>query len=220
LEKKKRLVKMKEKILAILPLILVAMSITGYTYAQWNDTVVVSNTMTFGQFAPEIGFVHPLECMEYHTDATGQLIEGEYEGKEVGDFQCDYDDPIIATDAYDRLAIGINNAYPGYEVHCNFTLTNIATYTVQIVSVNITDPNSKLAWQEDPLNPVHYEGIDIRGLVVVNLYLYEESAGEPLKGITLNPDDTKPCVLIIEIEQDAEESTTYNFQIEIMSEMV
>jgi hypothetical protein len=211
---------MKEKILAILPLILVAMSITGYTYAQWNDTVVVSNTMTFGQFAPEIGFVYPLACMEYHTNAAGQLMEGEYQGKEVGDCQCDYDDPIIATDAYDRLVIDIKNAYPDYEVHCNFTLKNIATYTIQIVSVTVTDPNSKLTWQEDPLDPKHYEGIDIRGLVVVNLYLYEESTGEPLKGITLNPDDTKPCMLITKIKQDAEECTTYNFQIEIMSEMV
>jgi hypothetical protein len=39
---------MKEKILTLLTFIFIAISISGFTYAQWNDTITVSNTMTFG----------------------------------------------------------------------------------------------------------------------------------------------------------------------------
>lgn len=211
---------MKEKTLTLLTIIFIALSITGFTYAQWNDTLVVKNIMTFGTSVPEIGFVYPRTCTEYHTDpVTSELKEGEYLGKEVGDCQCDYADPVT-TDAYDKLIIAISNAYPDYEVHCNFNLKNIGTYTVKIVSVTVTDPNGKLNWQQDFLDPEHYEGIDIRGLVVINLYIYEEPTGEPLKGIELAPDVTEPCELIIKIKQDAEEYTTYAFHVEIMSEKV
>ena len=210
---------MKEKVLTLLVIIFIALSITGLTYSQWNDTITICNTMTFGQLASEIGFVDPLTCMEYHRDATGQLQKGEYEGKDVGKCQCNYEDPVTP-DAYKELVINIKNAYPDYEAHCDFTLQNIGTYTVQIVSVTVTDPNGELTWKQDFLDLTHYEGVDVRELVVVNLYIYEESTGEPLKGITLDPGETKLCQLRIMIKQDAEECSTYAFQVEIMSEKV
>jgi len=82
LEEKKRPVKMKEKTLTILTLIFIAMSITGFTYAQWNDVIVVSNRMRFGDLT--LRFVHPLDSWD-NDDAT----------KDVGKRICEYTNPVL-----------------------------------------------------------------------------------------------------------------------------
>lgn len=206
---------MKEKNLAFLTCIFVVMSISGFTYAQWNDTVVVSSTMTLGQWNDTLnmGFVYPLNCTEYHTDPyTGKLMPGEYLGKDVGKYECKYKDLVTdlgtGISANKTLNITITNAYPGYEVHCNFTVQNIGQLPLHINETVISDPTGTLTWNS-------------------TLSALVDPDERPVIHITITPDlvcnnlsseEKMWFVLIIDITQNAEECHTYNLQVIIMYE--
>ncbi|MDH5733186.1 MAG: hypothetical protein OEY88_05310 [Candidatus Bathyarchaeota archaeon] len=204
---------MKEKILTLLTLIFIAMSITGFTYAQWNDTIVVKNTMSFGYWALNMAFVEPLTCTEYHTNPiTNELKEGEYLGKEVGSCDCEYDDWVIDPDTnmggYKTLTITINNAYPSYEVHCNYTLQNIGLLTLHINETVISDPNTILTW-----DPAQDALVNADGNPVIEI-----TTTPTLVCNTLDPEQKAKFEMSIHITDYAQECHTYTFQVQIMYE--
>ena len=214
---------MKEKTLALLTVIFIALSITGFTYAQWNDTIVISNTMTFGYWGDlNLVFVYPLTCTEYHTDPlTAELLEGEYLGKDVGNSDCQYDYEVTDTDTsksgYKMLIITINNAYPSYEVHCNYTLENIGLLPLHINETVISDPNGILTW-----DPAQGAIVDAGGNPIINI-----TTTPPLVCNTLQPEDdpNTPQLenkaefeIAIHVTDNAQECHTYTFQVEIMYE--
>ena len=201
---------MKEKTLTILVLIFVALSISGFTYAQWNDTLTITNTMTFGYWDDvNMGFVEPLTCTEYHTDPiTGELVQGEYLGKEVGKCECQYNDPITETEAYKTLTITINNAYPSYEVHCNYTLENIGTLTLHINETVISDPNNILTW-----DPAQGALVDANSNPIIKITTTPE-----LVCNNLSSEEKLEFEMAIHVTQNAEECHTYTFQVQIMYE--
>jgi hypothetical protein len=219
----KKMVKMKEKTLTILTLIFIAMSISGFTYAQWNDTITISNTMTFGMWGDlNMGFVQPLTCTEYHTDpATGELVEGEYLGKDVGKCECQYDDEVTDTDtgkkANKTLIITINNAYPDYEVHCNFTLENIGKLSLHINETVISDPNGVLTWDS-----AQGALVDANSNPIINITITPELVCNELQPeddpATPWPDNKAEFEMTIHITQNAQECHTYTFQVKIMYE--
>ena len=214
---------MKEKVLTLLTFIFIAMSISGFTYAQWNDIIVVSNTMRFGDL--NMGFTKQElpTCVEYHIDpATRQLVEGEYLGKDVGECECYYkdlkEDFDTGKEAYATLVIVITNAYPSYEVHCNFTLENIGTLRLHINETVISDPNGFLTW-----DPAQSALLD--------------ADGDPITIMTITPDlvcnylerDDNPATpwfdnkaefeMAIHITDNAEECHVYTFQVKITYEV-
>lgn len=205
---------MKEKIVVLLILVFIAMSISGFTYAQRNDTIVVSNMMTFGQWGGlNMGFVEPLTCTEFHTDpATGELVGGEYLGKDVGKCECHYTDlkpPDINTgkQGYATLVITITNAYPDYEVHCNFTLENIGTLPLYINETVISDPNGVLTW-DSFLGAL----VDADGKPIINITMAPELVGNQ------RMPDKAEFEMAIHITENAEECHIYTFQVKIMYE--
>lgn len=214
---------MKEKSLAILICIITALSILGFGYAQWNDTITISNTMTFGQWGDlNMGFVQPLTCTEYHIDPTTEkLVNGEYLGKDVGRFECRYDDEVTDTDtgksANKTLIITLHNAYPSYEVHCNFTVENIGRLPLHINETVISDPNGILTWDPDQNALVDADGnpiinITITPELICNKLEPEDNPATPW------PDNKAEFEMAIHITQNAEECPTYTFQVEIMYE--
>lgn len=200
---------MKEKARALLTCTIIAMGICGFVYAQWNDVIIVRNTMRFGDL--NMGFVEPLKCWD--NEAT----------KEVGKYDCYYADPKVDTDtgkeANATLVIAINNAYPSYEVHCNYTLENIGTLPLHINETVIFDPTGVLTWNAT-LNAL----VDAVGKPIVTIAITP-----PLVSNVLEPEDnsTTPWLdnkaefeMTIHITQNAEECHVYTFQVKIMYEVV
>ena len=200
---------MKEKALALLTCIFISLSILGFVYAQWNDVITISNTMTFGYWNESLnmGFVQPLTCTEYHTDpSTSKLVQGEYLGKHVGKCECQYTDPITGTEAYKTLVINITNAYPSYDVHCNFTVENIGTLPLHINETLISSP--VLTW-----DPAQDALVDADGNPIITIVITP-----PLVCNELQPDNKAEFELSIHITQNAQECQTYSFQVKIMYE--
>jgi len=210
---------MKEKFLALLTCIFIALSTTGFIYAQWNDIITVSNTMEFGHLT--LRFVEPLDFWDI-DDAT----------KDVGKLDCYYadQDPV---EGWETLVVTPTNAYPGYEAHCTFTLKNIGTLTEHVTEIIITpgtgleigetyyDANGNLiGWQLN--NAVTHEP-------VLYIYLYNNT-GMSLICNMLWPDDdpltpeTEPVTmeaeLIVQVTDNAQECQTYSFTVEISYEQV
>ena len=191
---------MKQQALTLLSCIMIAMSITGFAYAQWNDVIVISNTMTFGHWgAPDMGFVDTPTCVD--NEAT----------KDVGEYDCYYTDHKIGEtgmDAYNTTIITINNGYPGYEVHCNLTLKNIGLPSLHINETVISDPTGALTW-----DPAQGALVDAEGKPIITIVITPEvvcnnlSSGEELE-----------FELAVHITENAEECHEYTFQVKIMYE--
>ena len=193
---------MKEKTLTILALIFVALSISGFTYAQWNDTIVVKNTMTFGYWSdPNMGFVEPLNCLDNEDT------------KDVGECDCSYTDYKVDSetgwDAYNTTIIIINNGYPGYEIYCNFTLKNIGNLPLHINKTVISDPTNALTWNATLSALVDADGKPILNISIIpeDLVCNKLSSGEMLE-----------AEINIHITQNAKQCHTYYLQVEIAYE--
>ena len=200
---------MKEKILTILTLIFIAMSISGFTYAQWNDIIIVSNTMQIGNL--NMGFVQPLTCTD--NEAT----------KNVGECDCQYADLDIDVDtgkaSYKTLIITMTNAYPSYEIYCNFTIENTGLLKLHIKDLIISDPTNTLTW-----DPTKNALVDIDGNPIIDIIIKPDLVCKYLwpNDDPLTP-ETEPVKLEAQIDihiaQDAQESTIYYFEVQIEYEV-
>jgi hypothetical protein len=196
---------MKEKTLTLLSIIFLAMSVSGFTYAQWNDVIIISNTMTFGSWT--IRFVDPLEFSD--NEAT----------KDIGQCNCYYtDEDLTAAQCYSKLVITMSDAYPSYSVDCNFTLKNIDSLTSEtILDVNISDAGGQLEWT---WKTEHTEGFLTKDFDGDGEY----DAGEEIIHITitelvnveLEPEETFPANIVIHIVDGAEECQAYSFEVRIL----
>lgn len=217
---------MKEKALTLLTLIFISLSILGFVYAQWNDIIVVRSTMAFGDLNMGFTMQEPPTWTEYHINPlTGQLEPGEYQGKDVGESECQYtnlkpSDMHTGKQAYETLIITINNAYPSYEVHCNFTLENIGTLPLHINETVISDPNGILTW-----DPAQGALVDANSKPLIYIVITPELVCNKLwpSDDPITPDIIEPVTLeaeiAVHITQNAEECRTYSFQVKIIYEV-
>lgn len=199
------MVEMKEKALTLLTLAFIALSISGFTYAQWNDVIVISNTMTFGSWT--IRFVDPLECSDSEV------------AKDVGQFDCNYaDEDPSAVGCFNKLVIVVSNAYPSYVVDCSFTLKNIDSLTSETIQdVNISDDSGELEWL---WTTEHTEGFLWKDFDGDDTY----DAGEEIIYVTitelvnveLGPNETMAAHIVVHIADNAEECQEYGFEVEII----
>ena len=214
---------MKEKALTLLTCIFISLSILGFVYAQWNDIIIVSTTMRFGDL--NMGFTkqEPPTCTEYHIDpVTGQLVHGEYLDKDVGKTECYYtvpkEDGETGKEAYAMLVITITNAYPSYEVHCNFTLENIGLLPLHINETIISDRSGVLSW-----DPVQGALVDATGKQVLRIVITPEVVCNRLEPeddlATPWLDNKAEFEMAIHVTENAEESKQYTFQVEISYEV-
>lgn len=179
--------------------ILLMLSTMGLAYAQWDDMVTVTSTLSFGVLDPL--FVDPLECADYHTSPyTGKIVPGEFLGKEVGDFTCVYSDPVDS-DGYKSILLELLNAYPGYIVICNFTLENVGTLDAHIAGLEIIDPSGTLSW--DPIQDALVNG---NGDPVIEITFQPGPVCN-----TLEPAETIEISMFVTLTQNAAQNTEYSF---------
>lgn len=201
---------MKEKILTLITLTFIAMSISGFTYSQWNDVIVVRNTMEFGDLT--LRFVHPLDCWD-NDDAT----------KDVGKCTCEYTNPDTVSGGFETLKISITNAYPGYEAYCNFKLKNVGTLPDHIDKVLIT-PETGLKIGENYTdtngNPIGWRLDDaVTDEPVLHVYVYNYT-DLSLVCNTLNAGDELQGEITVQVTDNAKECHSYGFEVKIIYEQV
>lgn len=223
---------MKNKKLAAIPLLIaIALSIFGFAYAAWIDTVYIEGTVHMGSLTLAFDYVEPPLCQEYYKDpVTSALVEGEWLGKEVGDASCHYDDLITDVhsekEGYKKLIIEVTNAYPQYIVHTTFKLHNIGTIPIDIAKYEITGEKRDdtgavvydLLWydlDEDYIGSL-YEDVNGNGVVdagdleVINL---EITNALPYQ---IDPCNTNKAEIDLDFKQDAEECHTYTIHVTVI----
>jgi len=209
---------MKEKALALLACVFIALSASGFIYAQWNDLITISNTMEFGHLT--LRFVEPLKCWDNETT------------KDVGKLNCYYTDPDTP-EGYKALTVAMDNAYPHYEAHCNFTLKNVGDMTEHITDVIIT-PGTGLEVGETYLDangkPIGWRLDDtVAHQQVLYIYLHNNTGMSLVCNMLWSEDDlttpeiepvTMEAELIVQITENAQECNIYSFTVEMNYEQV
>lgn len=194
--------KKNEETMALVTIVFLALSLTGFTYAEWNDSVLITNTMTFGNWTRTTRFVHPLDWFDNEIAV------------DVGQANCHYTeaDPV---EGYEKLVIEISNAYPSYAVDCHFTLKNVGTDSSEITAVRILDPSSMLNWEwTNSTEGVFWKDFDGDGV---------HDAGEEILNVTithllnvdLDPGATMSATTRIHVADGAEDCHTYNLEVQI-----
>jgi hypothetical protein len=137
---------MNKKLVAVPLLVAIGLSICGFVYAHWTATVYINGNATTGYLM--LGFykkfpAEPPKYTEYWLNKTsGESVEGEYLGKDVGSGSAGLSGPIYCPQTglsgYSELDITVNNAYPGYMPHVTFNLENLGTIPVDLKKFIIT----------------------------------------------------------------------------------
>ena len=184
---------MKTKTMAMFALLMIALSVAGFAYATWKDTVVISGKVKMGEFI--VGILN--NSVEV-TETTNGVPEDEFKVPKpwvanttvtLEDFEKSKHHVPTETVAK-TMIVNITNAYPCYDVEINFTLKNAGTIPANITSVTITEiPAIAAEFTFTP--PLLYKQID--------------------------PCTKIEATLTIHFLQTAEECHTYTFKIEIVA---
>ena len=132
---------MKKIGLLCLALVL-ALGTLGVGYAMWFDTVTIEGTVDTGSLDLSFDWQEPPSASEYYWGEGGQLVSGEYLGKEVATTVAWYSDEetdiVTAKKGYETLNILVDNAYPGYIARVTFLLHNIGSVPLDVVRYEIS----------------------------------------------------------------------------------
>jgi len=221
----------RKKLAAISLLIAIALSMFGFVYSAWTDYVTIDGTVNMGSLTLAFDYYEPPECHEYYLDhATGQLVSGEYEGKDVGSCDAWYADLIMdehtEKQGYKTLIILVENAYPQYYVHTTFVLHNIGTVPIDIAKYEITgekmDKDGNLIYNllwydpdEDYIGSL-YEDVNGNGIVddgdieVINLKITNSLPYQ------IDPCNKNKAEIDMDFKQDAEECHTYLIHVTVV----
>lgn len=226
---------MKNKMLAAIPLLIaIALSIFGFVYAHWSDPVQIEGTVRMGSLTLAFGNKPPIEppkCREFYVDPiTGELVEGEWLGKNVGECSAHYQDRIedvhTGKYGYKILNITVVNAYPQYRVHTTFRVHNIGTIPLNICNYTITGEKRNatgvvydLLWHDPDGDWIGELWEDVNGNGVV------DTAGPDKLVINLEitnaiPYQIDPCKdnkaqIDLDFKQDAQECHIYTIHVTI-----
>ena len=227
----------RKKLAAMALLIAIALSMFGFVYSAWTDYITINGTVNMGSLTLAFDYYEPPGCKEYwlnHT--TGQLNEGEFEGKNVANCSVYFDPDSLIVDehtgkqGYKRLIIEINNAYPQYYVHTTFKIHNIGTIPICVYGVSFTGEKrdnegnlvynlTAVSWIEDSNKIVGeiYEDVDGSGdvsdgdILVINFVVVNHNF--PFQ---LDPCHDNKMELDIDFKQEAEECHTYLLYFELL----
>lgn len=119
-----KLKKTKTSLPAVLAIVLIALSIAGFSYAHWCETLTINGTITSGEVKAAI--------VTWFGNDPGETIDYGYT-KHVATTTCriDEEDPHYAY-------VTIENAYPSYEVRftCDIENTGTIPWFMQTPKVN------------------------------------------------------------------------------------
>jgi hypothetical protein len=186
---------MKTKLTVIFSALMIALMMTGVSYALWSKNLTINGTVNTDKLDGIITYW-------FSNDPPGTIDPrppgATYEAKDVGNTVCTIDphDPEICY-------VTINNAYPCYYVHYSITIENTGSVAWMIQGYKADGTNVP----ENTWVPVD---LDKDGKADIEFYI-TDSIGEqtdPLKSVETSLDT--------HILQDATPGTTYYFTFTIL----
>ena len=125
--------------------LMVALSLTGFAFAHWNDRVYVSGTI-------RTGFVEADFDSAVSNDPPGTIDPGH--DKDVG---C----TTVTGIGTDTLTVTVTNAYPCYSSRVDYSITNTGTIPVVIQSIEVDENLAAPGIQDIPEIDVTITGIRV-----------------------------------------------------------
>jgi len=208
--------------------VVLALAGVGAGFAHWSSTVTITETVNTGTLL--IGLTE-FTCAEMYEFPEGIFNEGEWEGKDVADITCAYDQSSFETGAcgsgYTRANVTITNAYPSLRGHVTYQWKNLGSIPVIMETIVISDPSGELDWNE--VNAVddsfgQFLGCLYRDGAVTANSQYDD--GEEVIcfwrvnsiGTQRHCGEFAKSEIDLHVEQDAtEQDHTYHVQIEIIA---
>jgi len=189
--------------LALPILLTTALSMIGFAYAHWSESIFINGTVNMGSLTVVFSTYEPPMCWD-KDDLT----------KDVAETTCWYDnlvtDPHTSKEGYTKMWVVISNGYPSYWVHCTFILQNIGTIPAMIDSLVFSDPEGKLTWVSVTSNSGYF--VDGAGKPIINIEVVNNVPYQ------LDPCSKNKMEIDIDLKQDALECHTYHFEVGIVYE--
>jgi hypothetical protein len=231
------MLKMNKKMMATFAILIIALSVAGFAYAHWIDSVQIEGTVGMGSLT--FGF----------TRIVGSWDSEDYLGyppeKESATGVCTLSEEVTDVHSgktvYKVLTFDITDAYPQYWAINKFTLDNAGTIPIKIQSVTVTlDPGFTLVADLD-FPGAMWHVLDTDGIEVFNIWLYKEpldwgyspppyalcppwefpgvfdteTGVRPLMGNQIEPCNELLTEICVDIKQTSNECHLYSFGIEI-----
>jgi hypothetical protein len=170
----------KNKIITIPIVLIITLAFCGIAYAHWFDQVHVEGVTKGGTVNLAFDWLEPPQYAEFHMNLAGQLVPGEYLGKDVGYGSAyfteeDYDVHTLKY-GYQKLIIDMFCAYPSYRGHTTFKIHNIGTVPVNICRYIITGER----WTKDQPDVPGVKEYDLIFIPTISEYqgeMYEDRNG-------------------------------------------
>jgi hypothetical protein len=206
--------------------VVLALAGVGAGFAHWSSTVTITETVNTGTLL--IGLTE-FTCAEMYEFPEGIYNQGEWEGKDVADISCEYDQSSFVTgqcgSGYSRANVTITNAYPSLRGHVTYRVKNLGSIPVIMETIVISDPSGELDWHNvnspAPSPSEQFLGCLYRDINGNGQYDDGEEVICFWKvnniGTQLHCGDSVKSEIDLHVEQDAtEQGHTYHVQIEIM----
>jgi len=111
---------MRTKLVEIFTLLMFALMVAGFAYAQWTETLVLEGTVKTGELELE------WSCECWDNDGLN----------DIGEVECSPNG--------DTLTITVTNAYPCYEVSGKIYIKNVGSVPAVLVNYRVDLPNDVL----------------------------------------------------------------------------
>jgi len=141
--------KSKTAVPAIAAITLIALTIVGFTYAHWSETLWLNGTVTTGNMCAE--FLPPITKTDHGKDWTYDpgIINVRQIDKDIGNSSGYFMD-VNQDGCNDTLVIELNNVYPCYYEHISFWIHNCGTIPWRIWRV-IFNPGNVIIYRPSNL---------------------------------------------------------------------
>lgn len=215
-----------KKIMATFALLMIVLSVVGFTYATWSDKVTITGTAKMGDlilgfmdetcYENEFSGIIPA-AIETHFGITYPSVE-----KDVATCTVELTEPkssvhhTPAVTVYKKMAITVEKAYPSLWVIVVVNLKNAGTTPIHITDVTVTPPTG-LTYVDDAFE-------DALGVPIINFWVCKASATtpptwelltQPLKSNQIDPCECLWMLVALHFKEEAEPCHTYDFTVEI-----
>jgi hypothetical protein len=130
---------MKTKLTALFSALLIALMITGISYALWDKHLTISGTVNTGTLDVKVLSVVSDDAAG-HAPVSPATVPGNDPDylKDVGWTEAYVD--VVNDPTRETITIVLHDAYPCYHVAVHFTVENVGTVAVKYQSVSTTAP--------------------------------------------------------------------------------
>lgn len=207
---------------AVFAILMIALAVLGFAYAQWNEILTINGTITTGELDVEFTVCKtndppdgvskdPSECGSWDGET---WIGGRYD-LDVASIDCELvvEDTGLEAGDKQKIDITVENAYSSYHGNVMFTIENIGTIPAKIKSIKL------VAIGGSPITPIDLVACtpvkidaDNDGDKDLSLHLSTLAVGDV---IPLPKGSSIPGDLCIHVLDGADELDSYSFTIEI-----